>query len=117
MSVFVDVFAGYSPDFAIFSVNLHELPVPIVNFVGLLFGVNVHEPFFDHVFTPGEFVEATADSSITHPAANDDTFHVTVVFVAAVTELAITPPNKAATANTVTRKPALELITTTYKTA
>ena len=75
----------------------------------------MHEPFFDHVFTPGEFVEATADSSITHPAANDDTFHVTVVFVAAVTEPAVTPANNPATINTVTRKPALKRIRTTYK--
>ena len=89
---------------------MHEAPVPIVNFVGLLFGVNVHEPVFDHVFTPGEFVEATADSSITHPAANDDTFHVTVVFVAAVTELAITPPNNPATINALARKIALDCI-------
>ena len=59
--VFVDVFAGYLLVFAIFNVNVHELPVPIVNFGGLLFGDKVHEPVFDHVLTPVEFVEATAD--------------------------------------------------------
>ena len=59
--VVVTVFAGYLPDFAIFNFNVHESVEPIVNFVGLLFGVNVHEPFFDHVLPPGEFVLATAD--------------------------------------------------------
>jgi hypothetical protein len=59
--IFVDVFAGYLADFAIFNVNVHDTPVPIVNFVGLLFGDKVHEPVFDHVLTPVEFVEATAD--------------------------------------------------------
>ena len=63
--VVVAVFAGYLPDFAIFNVNTHEPVEPIVNFVGLLFGVNVHEPFFDQVFTPGEFVLATADKFLT----------------------------------------------------
>ena len=61
----VVVFAGYLPDFAIFNVNVHESVEPIVNFVGLLFGVNVHEPFFDQVLPPGEFVLATADKFLT----------------------------------------------------
>ena len=65
MIVFVEVFAGCLPDLAIFNVNVHEIPVPIVNFVGLLFGVNVHEPFFDHVFTPGEFDVVIADRLLT----------------------------------------------------
>ena len=59
--VFVDVFAGYLLVFAIFNVNVHDAPVPIVNFVGLLVGDKVHEPVFDHVLTPFEFVEATTD--------------------------------------------------------
>ena len=59
--IFVDVFAGYLLVFAIFNVNVHDAPVPIVNFVGLLVGDKVHEPVFDHVLTPFEFVEATAD--------------------------------------------------------
>ena len=65
MIFFVVVFAGYLLVFAIFNVNVHEPVEPIVSFVGLLFGDNVHEPVFDHVFTPGEFVEATADSFFT----------------------------------------------------
>ena len=87
---------------------------PIVNFVGLLFGVNVHEPVFDQVFTPVEFVVAIADRLLTWPAVNDDTFHVTVVDVAAATELAVTPPNEAVSANTPTRKPALERMNEHY---
>jgi hypothetical protein len=63
--VWSDIFAGYLPDLAIVNVNVHELPVPIVNFAGLLFGDKTHEPVFDHVFTPGEFVEATADKLLT----------------------------------------------------
>ena len=108
MTLVVAVFAGYLPDLAIFKVNVHDLPIPIVNVVGLLFGVNVHEPFFDHVFTPGEFVEARSDSHSFWPAVIDDTFHVTVVFVAADTELAVTPPNNPTTVNTPTRKIALD---------
>jgi len=58
--VFDDVFSGYLPDLAIFNFNT-QVPLPIVSFVGLLFGVNVHEPVFDQVCTPGEFDVATAD--------------------------------------------------------
>ena len=58
--VFEDVFSRYLPDLLIFNVNTH-FPVPIVSFVGLLFGVKVHEPVFDQVCTPGEFDVATAD--------------------------------------------------------
>ena len=65
MIIFVDVFAGYLLVFAIFNVKVHELPVPIVNFGGLLFGDKVHEPVFDHVFTPFEFDEATFDRLFT----------------------------------------------------
>jgi len=56
----------------------------------LLAGVNVHEPFFDHVFAPGEFVETTADKFLASPAIRDETFHVTVVDGAAPAE----PPTK-----------------------
>ncbi len=63
--IFVDVFAGYLPDFAIFNFNVHDAPRPIVNFVGLLVGDNVHEPVFDHVLTPGEFDVAIADRLFT----------------------------------------------------
>ena len=77
---FVDVFAVYLPALAILNVNVH-VPVPIVNAVGLLSGVNVHEPFFDHVWRPPEFVEATFFRPIFLPATKDDTFHVTVVDV------------------------------------
>ena len=59
--IFVDIFAGYLPDLAMFNVNVHDAPVPIVSFLGLLFGDKTHEPVFDHVLTPFEFVEATAD--------------------------------------------------------
>ena len=63
--IFVDVFAGYLLVFAIFNVNVHDAPVPIVNVVGLLVGDNVHEPVFDQVFTPDEFDVATADRLFT----------------------------------------------------
>ena len=65
MIIFVDVFAGYLLVFAIFNVKVHELPVPIVNFGGLLFGDKVHEPVFDHVLRPFEFDEAIADRLFT----------------------------------------------------
>jgi hypothetical protein len=56
----------------------------------LLTGVNVHEPLFDHVFTPGEFVETRADKFLASPAFKDETFHVMVVDGAAPAE----PPTK-----------------------
>ena len=59
--VFVDVLAGRVFVFAIFNVKTHEPVVPIVNLLGLLLGVNEHEPFFDQVLTPREFVVAIAD--------------------------------------------------------
>ena len=65
MIVFDDVFSGYLLVFAIFNVKVQELPVPIVNFGGLLFGDKVHEPVFDHVLTPDEFVVATFDRLFT----------------------------------------------------
>jgi len=114
--IFVDVFAGYLPDFAIFNFNVHDPVEPIVNFVGLLFGDKTHEPVFDHVLTPGEFVVATFDRLLTWPAVMDDTFHVTVVFVAAATELAVTPPNNPATINTPVRKLSLERMKEHYNT-
>jgi hypothetical protein len=60
----------------------------------LLVGINVHEPFFDHVFIPEEFVEATADKFLTWPAVKDETFHVTVVDGAAATEPPTMTPTK-----------------------
>jgi hypothetical protein len=84
--VFDDDLAGKFLDFAIFNVNTHEPVEPIVSFVGLLAGVKVHEPFFDHVYTPGEFVETTADKFLASPAIKDETFHVTVVDGAAPAE-------------------------------
>ena len=84
--VFDDDFAGKLFALAIFNVNTHEPVDPIVTFVGLLAGVNVQEPFLDHVFAPGEFVETTADKFLASPAIKDETFHVTVVDGAAPAE-------------------------------
>jgi hypothetical protein len=44
---------------------MHEPVAPIVSFVGFFVGVNVHEPFLDHVFTPEELVDTTADKFLT----------------------------------------------------
>jgi hypothetical protein len=63
----------------------------------LLAGVNVQEPFLDHVFAPGELVETTADKFLASPAIKDETFHVMVVDGAAPAE----PPT-----NTPTNTPA-----------
>ena len=83
-----------------FNVN-PQVPVePIISFVGLLAGVNVHDPDFDQVLLPGEFDEAILDKFVVVSTVSDDTFHVTVVLVAAVTELALTPPNNPAAAST-----------------
>jgi hypothetical protein len=84
--VFNDDFAGKLFALAIFNVNTHEPVDPIISFDGLVTGVNVHEPFFDHVFAPGEFVETTADKFLASPAFKDETFHVTVVDGAAPAE-------------------------------
>ena len=71
-----------------------QAPVePIFSFVGLLEGVNVHDPFLDHVLRPGEFDEATADKFFVTPTIIDDTFHVTVVATAADTGPSAKPPN------------------------
>ncbi len=86
----------------------HNPPVPIASFAGLLFGNIVHDPSFDHVLTTGEFVEVTADRLFTLPAVKDDTFHVTIVFVAAITEPVVTPPSNPATINAMTRKIAFD---------
>ena len=99
-----------------FNLNVHDAPVPIVNFVGLLIDDKTHEPVFDHVLTPVEFVVAIADRLLTWPAVNDDTLHVTVVDVAAATELAVTPANNPTTINTPTRKIALDRISEPYNT-
>ena len=82
---------------AIFNVSTHEPVDPIVTFVGLLAGVNVQEPFFDHVFTPGEFVETTADKFLASPAIREETFHDTVVLGAAPAELPTRTPAKTPT--------------------
>ena len=115
MIVCVDVFAGYLPDLAIFKVKVHDLPVPIDKNPLNPSGKKRHEPVFDHVFTPGEFVEARSDSHSFWPAVIDDTLQVTVVFGAADTELAVTTPNNPATTNTPARKPALDRIGEAYK--
>jgi hypothetical protein len=60
----------------------------------------VHDPDFDHVLRPVEFDEARSDKFFVALTVKDDTFHVTVVFVAAVTELAVTPLNNPVTAST-----------------
>ncbi|CAB4601852.1 unannotated protein [freshwater metagenome] len=116
MIVCVAVFAGYLPDLAIFKVKVHDLPVPIDKNPLNPSGKKRHEPVFDHVFTPGEFVEARSDSHSFWPAVIDDNFHVTVVFVAAATELAVTPPNKATITNAPARKIALDRISEPYNT-
>ncbi|MTH94449.1 MAG: hypothetical protein F2940_09700 [Actinobacteria bacterium] len=54
-------------------------------------------PLFDQVFTPGEFVETTADNFLASPAGRDETFHVTFVDGAADTELLIVTPTKTPT--------------------
>lgn len=69
------------PDLAILKVNVQLLPVLIVNFDD----VNLHEPFTDQVFLPGEFVEATADSAIVCPLLKVVIFQVTRVDEAALT--------------------------------
>jgi hypothetical protein len=84
--IFLNDLAAKLLDRAIFSVSAHEPVAPIVNFVGLRVGVNEHEPFFDHVFVPGEFVDTTDDNFFTWPAAKEETFHVTFVEGAAATE-------------------------------
>ena len=73
---------------------MHEPVAPIVNFVGLRVGVNVHVPFFDQVFTPGEFVETTAPNFVTSLGARVETFQVTFVGVAADTDLLTATPAK-----------------------
>ena len=60
----------------------------------------MHEPDFDQVLRPVEFDEAISDKFFVALTVIDDTFHVTVVEVAADTELAVTPPNNPATTNT-----------------
>ena len=92
--VFLKVFARYFFDLDTFNVNLHEPVAPIISFVGFLFGVNVHVPVFDHVFTPTEFVETTADNFTTWLAPNEETFHVTFVDGAAATEPLLVTPAK-----------------------
>ena len=82
---------------AIFKVNKHVLPEPIFNIVGLSFGINVHEPLFDHVFRPVEFVETRDDNFTTLPAVKDDTFHFTVIDGAALTTPTTATPAKTPT--------------------
>ena len=63
--VAAEVFAGYWPDLARFSVKVHEPDEPIVNVFGLLLSDKVHEPVLDQVLAPGELVVATDHSSFT----------------------------------------------------
>ena len=63
--VAAEVFAGYWPDLARFSVKVHEPDEPIVNVLGLLLSDKVHEPVLDQVLAPGELVVATDHSSFT----------------------------------------------------
>ena len=60
----------------------------------------MHDPDFDQVLRPVEFDEAILDKFVVALTVSDDTFHVTVVLVAAVTELALTPANNPATIST-----------------
>ena len=69
----------------------------MVSFVGFFAGVNVHEPVFDHVLAPGEFVETIADKFFDSPATKDENFHVTVVDGAADIELLMAKLAKATT--------------------
>lgn len=96
--------------------GVHNPPVPIASFAGLLEGDKTHDPSFDHVLTTGEFIEVTADRLFVTPTVIDDTFHVTVVFVAAITEPVVTPPSNPATVNTPARKPALDRMSEPYMT-
>ena len=69
------------PDLAILKVSVQLFPVLIVNFDD----VNLHGPFTDQVFLPGEFVEATADNAIVCLLLRFVIFHVTRVDEAALT--------------------------------
>jgi len=73
---------------------MHEPVAPIVNFVGLRAGVNVHVPLSDQVFTPGEFVDTTTNKFLASPALRSETFHVTFVDDAADTEPPTATPAK-----------------------
>ena len=93
----------------------------MISFVGLLAGDKTHDPDFDQVFLPGEFDEAISDKflvtlTVSEAKSKDDTFHVTVVEVAAVTEPAVTPPNKVTTTSAPARKIALDRISEHYNT-
>ena len=57
----------------------------------------MHVPFLDHVLAPREFVETIADKFFDSPADKDETFHVTVVDVAADIELLAAKLAKATT--------------------
>ena len=74
----------------------------------------MHEPSTDQVFTPLEFVVTSKSMGPLSPAGICVYRHVTVGFVAAATELAVAPPNKPATINTVTRRIALDRISEAY---
>lgn len=64
----------------------------------------MHEPVFDHVLAPREFVETIADKFFDSPATKDETFHLTVVDGAADVELLTAKLTKA----TAKRKTLLE---------
>ena len=76
----------------------------------------MHDPDFDHVLRPVEFDEAISDKFFVALTVSDDTFHVTVVDVAAVTEPAVIPANKPTAVNAPTRKPALKRTSEPYNT-
>ena len=59
-------------------------------------------PVFDQVFAPGEFVETIAVKFFDAPAANEETFHVTVVDGAADIDLLVA---KLATTTTRSKTP------------
>ena len=84
--VFLDVSAGRLLVFAIFKVSTHDPVEPIINLLGLFFGINKQEPFSDQVFTPREFVATRADKLFTSRAIKEETRHVTFVGEAAETE-------------------------------
>ena len=106
--VLVTEFAWYREVLAIFKVNVQAPVKPIRSFVGLLEGVNVHDPDLDQVLRPGEFVEAISDKFFVTPTVIDDTFQNTGAKSAAATDVAVMPLNNPAIVTIPIREPALE---------